>query len=879
MQRSLKFAAQAAVILAMCAAGVRLAGAQSIVLSPTGYITVGLGGTKQFSASLSASMGSGTTDIAVTWSVGRPGLNAGLGTISSTGLYTAPSVLPSNTQIQITAKSVSTPTMSAVTYLYLLPNGPTLTSVSPNPQPAGTAKVTLTGSGFQSGAEIICNGVQYGSTFVSSSTLTTSVYLGPSVTTASYYVANPGTSPSMTVVVPVTAAGGSGGGGGTGGGGTGGGGGGTPAPLVTPASASVALGATQQFTASNVTSWSATYGTVTATGLYTAPSAMPASGTDTVTATGAGGKGTATVTLVSNTPPTIQSISTNPLPLGVFSATITGTGFTAKSVVQLGGLTLPVTANTPPASLTVAGFAGTGGSLNLTVANGSVTSQPFPVNVGVPNPLVSSTAARRFLEQAAFGPSPADATHLQTIGFQAWLNEQFAMPVVSNYNPLLNTSQSGMPAYFLANAVTNADQLRQRVAFALSQIFVTSITTVIWNQDMIPYEQMLINDAFTNYRQILGDVTLSPAMGEYLNMANNAKANPAAGTVANENYAREIMQLMSTGDVLLNQDGTLQLDGSGNPLPTYLQTDVTELARVMTGWTYAPAAGAPVNWGAYITENGPMVYYGPEHDYGSKTLLGGHVAPANLSPDVDLSQALDNLAGHPNTAPFISKQLIQHLVKSNPSPAYVQRVASAFTSSNGDMKTVITAILLDQEARANDAGGNDQAADGHLQEPALMLPGLVRAFGGQMTPANYYTSNMADMGQDIYNPPSVFNYYSPNFTVGGTGGLKGGEFQIDNPNNSIVRENLVATLFNQYSNPVQSYGPGTTIDLTAFLPLAASPATLVAALDLTLTHGTMPAAMKQIITTAVTADNAGALHQVQTGIYLILTASYYNVWH
>ncbi len=600
---------------------------------------------------------------------------------------------------------------------------------------------------------------------MSSSTLTTSVYLGPSVTAASYYVANPGTSPSKTVVVPVTTLGSSGGGGGTGGGGSG-----TAAPVVTPASVTLALGATEQFTASNVTSWSAIYGTVTATGLYTAPSAMPATGTDTVTATGAGDKGTATVTLVSNTPPAIQSISANPLPLGVFSATIAGAGFTAKSVVQLGGLTLPVTASALPTSLTVAGFAGTGGSLNLTVANGSVMSQAFPVNVGVPNPLVSPSAARRFLEQAAFGPSPPDAAHVQTIGFQAWLNEQFAMPVVSNYNPLLNTSQSGMPAYFLANAVTNADQLRQRVAFALSQIFVTSITTVIWNQDMIPYQHMLINDAFTNYRQILGDVTLSPAMGEYLNMANNAKANPAAGTVANENYAREVMQLISTGDVLLNQDGTLQLDGSGNPVPTYLQTDVTELARVLTGWTYAQPPGAPVNWGAYITENGPMVYYAPEHDYGSKTLLGGHVAPANLSPDVDLSQALDNLANHPNTAPFISKQLIQHLVKSNPSPAYVQRVASVFASNKGDMKTVITAILLDPEARANDAGGNDQATDGHLQEPALMLPGLVRAFGGQMTPANYYASNMADMGQDIYNAPSVFNYYSPNFTVAARAG-------------------------------------------------------------------------------------------------------------
>src|SRR5580658_496486 len=149
------------------------------------------------------------------------------------------------------------------------------------------------------------------------------------------------------------------------------------------------------------------------------------------------------------------------------------------------------------------------------------------------------------------------------------------MPVISNFNAVTG-DQGGIPNVFLANAVTNPDQLRQRVAFALSEIFVISITKIIWNGDMIAYEQMLINDAFTNYRQILGDVTLSPGMGEYLDMANNAKANPAAGTAANENYAREIMQLMSTGDVLLNQDGSVQVDPTtGNPIPTYLQTNVT----------------------------------------------------------------------------------------------------------------------------------------------------------------------------------------------------------------------------------------------------------------------------------------------------------------
>jgi hypothetical protein len=267
------------------------------------------------------------------------------------------------------------------------------------------------------------------------------------------------------------------------------------------------------------------------------------------------------------------------------------------------------------------------------------------------------------------------------------------------------------------------------------------------------------------------------------------------------------------------------------------------------------------------------------HDFGSKTLINGYVAPANLTVQQDLDAALDNLANHPNTAPFISRQLIQHLVKSNPTPAYVGRVANVFFQTKGDMQSVITAILLDQEARANDEGGNDLAADGHLQEPALLLPGYIRAFGGTMTTANWYASNMASLGEDIYSAPSVFNYFSPGYTVPGTGGLKGPEFQIDNPNATILRENLIATFFNQYSNPIQSYGPGTTVDLTPFLPLAANASTLVDALDLTLTHGVMPAAMKQIIVNAVNSDGLGSLHRVQTGIYLVLTSSYYNVWH
>ncbi len=837
--------------------------AQTITIAPTGYITAGPGGTEQFTAVLTGNTMMGAT---INWLAGGTiGGNAIVGTISATGLYTAPMTGPASGQVQITATLSGSTKVSASTYIYILPGGPSITSVSPNPIPVGTDTITVTGSGFQKGGVIFVGGVQYGATFVNSTTVSTSIYQGSAQSTT-VAAKNPGSVFGNTLVVPV--AGRSSGGGGGGGG---------SAPVISPASAIVVLGGTQQFTAAGATGWSAVSGTVTASGLYTAPASMPATGTDTVTAKNSSGQSTATITLVSNVPPTISSIGTSPLPLGVFSTTVTGSGFTAGSVAELNGVAL-TTVYGSPASITVSGFAGPASSGNLTVANGSVVSAPFAVTIGVQNPQVSASAARRFLEQAAFGPTPADAAHVETIGFRAWLAEQLAMPVVSNYNAVTG-NQGGLPPAFLANAVTNPDQLRQRVAFALSQIFVVSITKLIWNGDVIPYEQMLLGDAFTNYRKILGDVTLSPGMGYYLDMANNAKADPVAGTAANENFAREVMQLFSLGDVLLNQDGSVQTNADG-PIPTYLQPNVTELARVFTGWTFAPAAGQPVNWDAYITENGPMVNYDPEHDFGSKTLLNGYVAPANLSTPADLNAALDNIAGHPNVAPFISKQLIQHLVKSNPTPAYVTRVAQAFTQSNGDMPTVITAILLDAEARANDAGGNDLPADGHLQEPALFIPGFVRAFSGTMTTANYYSQTLAMLGEDIYNPASVFNYFSPGYTLSGTGGLKGPEFQIDNPNSAIVRENLVAQFFNQYSNPVQSNGPGTIVDLTPFLPLASTPATLVNALDLTLTHGTMPAAMKQIIVTAVMADAAnGALRQVETGVYLILTASYYNVWH
>ena len=591
---------------------------------------------------------------------------------------------------------------------------------------------------------------------------------------------------------------------------------------VSPATVSVALNGTQTFMASGQSSvtWSTSAGSITSAGIFTAPSVMPSSGTVTISAASTNNQvGTATVTLT-------------------------------------GGTTL-----------------------------------------------VTTATAQRFLQQAAFGPAPADIANVQSLGLQGWLNQQFAMPKISNYDNI----SSSMSARFVTNSVMNADQLRQRVAFSLSQITVVSLNSLIFPNNVTPFEDLLLTDAFTNYRQILGDVTLSASMGSFLNMVNNAAANPSLGTVANENYAREVMQLFSIGTVMLNQDGSVQVGSDGLPVPTYNQTNVTELARVLTGWTFAQSGVAPY-WGAGINDGNtdvtsPMVAMPQYHDTGSKTLLPDYeyhngttpyIAAVGLPQASDLSAALDNIFHHPNVGPFIGRQLIQHLVKSNPSAAYISRVAAAFANNGsgvrGDMQAVITAVLMDPEARANDAGGNDQPTDGHMQEPGLFLAGIIRAFNGTVNDQNYFSFDLLNMDQDIFNPSSVFNYYAPNYMVP-AGYITpapatqptGGEFQIFDTYTSIYRANLVTNLFGNFSSPLISYGPGTSIDLTSYQALYKDPVALVNAMDQTLTRGMLPASVKSIIEAAVAAeDPAGytqGMAQVQAALYLIATSNYYNAWH
>ncbi len=300
---------------------------------------------------------------------------------------------------------------------------------------------------------------------------------------------------------------------------------------------------------------------------------------------------------------------------------------------------------------------------------------------------LAGNAADRFLEQTTFGPTSALISQVQQTGFQNFLASQFAMAPTIYADPApTETNLSPLQQRYLVQLLTAPDQLRQRVAFALGQIFVISGTKDTLPTEFTPYLNLLETDAFTNYRQIMQDVTLSPAMGYYLDMVNNDKPSVTLGTHADENYARELMQLFTVGLSMLNEDGSVQVDGSGNPIPTYTQATVSAFAVVYTGWTYPTQAGATLQKHNPAYWVGPMEALDSNHDMTAKSPLlqypgvaNGGALPAGQTSAQDLQGALDNIFNHPNVPPFVSKQLIQHLVTSNPSPAYVQRVADVFT--------------------------------------------------------------------------------------------------------------------------------------------------------------------------------------------------------
>lgn len=424
-----------------------------------------------------------------------------------------------------------------------------------------------------------------------------------------------------------------------------------------------------------------------------------------------------------------------------------------------------------------------------------------------PPPPVGKADAYRFLNQSTYGATEADAQRLIALGdssnaYARWIDQQLALqpslqlPTVqvaftklTNPLPMLPTLNADRQEIWFRNSITGPDQLRQRVAFALSQIMVVSQQSALNGMPfaLADYYDLLVRDAFGDFRQLMQDVTLHPAMGVYLNMLGNQKEDTANNIRPDENYARELMQLFTVGLVQLNLDGTVRTDGQGQPIPTYDQSVVEGFAHVFTGWNYAGAPSFAQARRTLQNEVIPMQAYAEQHSTLAKKLLQYPGAakpslPAGQTPAQDLADALDNIFNHPNVGPFLSKQLIQKLVTSNPSPAYVSRVATVFNNDGGgrrgNLGAVVKAILLDPEARP----ATPTASTGKLKEPLLRLTQLWRAYDARSANGEYRIGPVVyAFGEGPLQAPSVFNFFSPFYAPPGeiaSAGLVAPEMQI-----------------------------------------------------------------------------------------------------
>lgn len=481
--------------------------------------------------------------------------------------------------------------------------------------------------------------------------------------------------------------------------------------------------------------------------------------------------------------------------------------------------------------------------------------------ISIQDPL--AVAYGRFLEQSTFGPTPALMAHVRQVGIAAFFNEQLATPESSW--PALNTATraSAIDAFF-GNALNGADQLRQRVIFALSEVFVVAMNKNTNGNEIVPWLQVLSRNAFGNYRALLKEITLDASMGKYLDLANSG----VAGGAPNENYPREVMQLFSLGLALLNLDGSVQTDAQGNPLPTYTQTDVQQLAKALTGWTYSNASGTAGTGANSNYYPGPMIPAPGKHVTSTKTVLGRTI-PANQTIQQDLDSAIDIIFNHPNVGPFVATRLTRALVTSNPSPAYIARVAQAFngnaTTPRGDMRAVLAAILFDSEARNDSPPGNF----GRLRTPMQHLIAVARALGLNPGPASQFAYLFYGMNEGLLDAPSVFGHYSPLFHIPRSP-LFGPEFQIYAVSDAVNRANFFYAL---------AYSPWPiNPTLKPFVDIAADAAALTAALDTTLLYGRMlPTTRAAILASLPSMYDSN--QRVLNALYLTFTSGEYLVQH
>jgi len=536
-------------------------------------------------------------------------------------------------------------------------------------------------------------------------------------------------------------------------------------------------------------------------------------------------------------------------------------------------------------------------------------------------PLPDANEAARFLNQVSFGANDAELAKAQQYGYSAILEDQFFMPG-RLHEDYINAVSASLPAgsslgdehiaqTFWREAATGQDQLKRRVAFALSQILVISLQDANvqnFRRGVASYMDMIARDAFGNYRQLLQDVTLHPMMGLYLSHLRNRKEDPATNRVPDQNYAREVMQLFSIGLHQLNPDGTEALDGGGQPIDTYGPNDIVGLSRVFTGFSWAGCANTSTNC---FNGNGtqspnrevmPMQSFPQFHSISEKAFLGTTIpAGASSQPDQDLNTALDAIFNHPNVGPFIGRQLIQRLVTSNPSPAYVGRVAAAFntgsyvsgqyavgTGQRGDLRATVAAVLLDTEARTAPAAG--APAVGKTREPILRLAHWMRSFNARSASGVFLLGTTDDpatqLGQSPMRSPTVFNFYRPGYVPPNSGiatnGLVAPELQIVNEISVVGYSNFMR---NAVANGTGSNSPADVQpDYSAEMAIADDANALVDRVSLRLTPGSMSAGTRTLVVNAVnsitmpaTSQTTARLNRARLAVLFTLSSPDYLV--
>jgi uncharacterized protein (DUF1800 family) len=506
-------------------------------------------------------------------------------------------------------------------------------------------------------------------------------------------------------------------------------------------------------------------------------------------------------------------------------------------------------------------------------------------------PAQTDTEAARFLCQAGFSASTESMAAVRSLGLSDWLDSQLAMPVqgISRYEWMVSngyaveanrTNFTGADNAIWLKLMSSPDPVRQRMTLALSEVFVVSMQglPIEWRGLCIAhYADLLERHAFGTYRQLLQEVTLSVSMGSYLNMLGNRKEDTRTGRVPDENYAREVMQLFSIGLVQLNADGTPRLS-NGQPMDSYSAQDISQLARVFTGWERDRADAMDY---AHLTR--PMKHNAANFQSGDKTVLGTTI-PGSLGGPEALSLALDTLANHPNVGPFMGRQLIQRFTMSHPSPAYVGRVAAVFNNNGsgvrGDLKATLRAVLLDPEARASPTGN----ASGRLREPIQRFVQWGRTFGITSTSGRWPIGDTSDpasrLGQSPWRSPSVFNFFRPGYVPPGN---ELAANQITAPEFQLLNESTVAGYLNFMQSVISNgFSSGdVTANYAAELSLATDPPALLAHLNLRLAAGAIhPVTLSELSTAVATiaaSNAAGQLNRVRAAILLVMAAPEYLI--